>query len=589
MNKFGLHTKSSIVLIVPNEIVLENKNDIMYRETILDDIESNIYALPGNFLKVKFFKENIGVSMLKAFMEENNYEADILYMNELRNVYIEVIDEIVRVNPPIVGLSIMYNLHLFNSLQIVRDLRYKGYEGKIILGGPCATLLYKEILKVVPLIDGICMGEGEYTILNIVNCVLNNKPLEVRGFSYVKDGVIVSSCPEIAKDLDDLPFANRDYLKYFKGKMGKLFILCAFYTSRGCSGNCTYCSAPALKAVNDTPWRCRSVDNIIEEIKYLVNEFGIEYLDIIDENFFGYGVNSYKRLKEFSEKIIESDLKITFRGEMRTDINIDSDLLGQLKKAGLHDILLGIESGVQSVLNRWRKGTKIKKTGELIKLIKSMDFNLVPALIMMDPYMTKQEMIESFAFIKETKIYECENPLYMFNELIVFPGTEIANQLLEDGITQKKDYAYSMDNNYSDNQIYELCFDMTFYNYNIQDNDVSAFWKALKQSVNILTYLVDYRAPSVLKLIYNKFSSVVSEVKEELLQFIKRYRLWMKNLPEMTMGLLEISSSHLSLDIFDVDSYISDISNYIECNQRKFLGQPLLKYIDKLEKILEDK
>ena len=588
MKDYGwFNNKVDTVLIVPHEIVLNEDSDVMFREKNIENIETQIKALPTNFFKMRFFRENIGVLILKSYLSKFNYSSEIVYMDEYINTQVDIIDKIISVAPAVIGISIMYNLHLINAIQITIDLRKNGYTGHIVYGGPCATLLYEELLTNILEIDSIALGEGEKTLRFLVEYIKEKKTLsDVPGLAIRFNGVIKKSAPSIIENLDDLPFANRDYLELFKAKLGNMMTVCSIYTSRGCAGKCTFCSAPSLGEYSPIPWRCRSVSNLLNEMSLLVEQYGIKYFDIIDENFFGYGANAYMRLEDLANGIIENNLKINFRGEIRADANLNYDILMKLKNAGLTDILLGIESGSQSVLNRWQKGTKISKIKSVIDLVQTMGFNFDPAFIMVDPITTVDEFLESIDFIVDTKIYKCEKPLYLFNEMIIFPGTRIYKQFLKDGVINMSEAIPAISIKSSQQDINNFCQKISFCNYIIKDKHIRSMWTTLKGKVNYLTDFVEIRMPLILSELNKRFSNQDLLGKELIINKIRLYNKWLKVLSELTIELLMCTKGFLKNEIQE-NQLETSLQECIDNFSDNVLGEKIESFVATCNSVLD--
>lgn len=576
-----------MIFIVPTEIVLNKDSDIMFREKNIENIETQIKALPTNFFKMRFFRENIGVSVLNSYLSKFNYNSKIFYMDEYVDKQFCLIDEIMDINPAVIGISIMYNLHLISAIQITNEIRRRGYSGHIVYGGPCATLLCDKLLSGVLELDSVALGEGENTLKLLIEYIKEKKNLSnIPGLATRVDGKIQKSSPVIVENLDDIPFANRDYLQIYKDKLANMMTVCSIYTSRGCAGKCTFCSAPQLGEYSSIRWRFRSVDNLLDEMSMLVEKFGIKYFDIIDENFFGYGAKAYTRLEDFVKGVNERGLKIRFRGEIRADANINYDILFKLKSAGLTDILLGIESGSQKVLNRWQKGTQISKVKSVISLVQSMGFNLDPAFIMVDPFITVDEFIESVDFIIDSKIYNCEKPLYLFNEMILFPGTRIYEEFLEkkkNNISTKESIISIMS---SQQEIENFCKNISFCEYTIEDKYVQKMWSILKKKVNELTCFVESDMPLILSSLNQIFSQQNREGKEKIISIIRQYNNWLKSLNELTKELLLCSKKYLLNEIND-KQYELDMQKCINYFSYNFLGEKIENYINNCNSIIK--
>lgn len=532
-----------MVLIAPREVPLRDK--VLFRENKVQNDYENITENTINFLFVKFLKDNLGIASLAAYLREYGYTVTLFnsYLSHIATD--ELCERIIAENPKIVGISLLYDLHLYNTCEIVKQLRKKGYRGHITLGGPFISLTYEYVLRGLGEVDSVIRGEGEMILLELINRLTNGKEWKtIDGIAYKEnDTVIVNKAGMYEKDLSRLPKVARDMYEELFGMLKKKNAntkVASIYTSRGCKGKCTYCSAPKLGELTQEKWRCRSVESIVEEIKYLVDTFGVEYINIIDENFYGYGEEGKKRLYEFANTIISENIQVKFWAEIRVDVKFEDELFCLLKKAGLQDVLLGLESGAQTALNRWKKGTTIEQNIKAINYIRKMGFELEPSFIMVDPYTDVKEFKETVNFIETMEIYNTRYPLNLINQLIVFPGTEIEKQLVRDNIIDKIDQDKITQISDNDEDIFEFCQKTSSRNYEIVDPIIRSFWNILVSYTNKIAFFTDDFIMTYIRFCKDNFqNSKGNYYKKVLHEFIVKAGKWRRNLGNLVMALLK--------------------------------------------------
>jgi len=135
----------------------------------------------------------------------------------------------------------------------------------------------------------------------------------------------------------------------------------AVCSSRGCINACNFCYRME-KGV-----RARSVDNFIEELKVLVNDYGIRYFQFFDEMF----VLNKKRLFEFEEKLKKNNLDIRFFCDARVDI-FDEEIVRSLKRCGCLFLNFGIESMDDEVLRLMSKNTTAEQNRCAVETVLSI-------------------------------------------------------------------------------------------------------------------------------------------------------------------------------------------------------------------------
>ncbi len=578
-----------IVLIAPQEILLRDKS--LFRDQNIKSDFDNITINPVSFAYVKFLKDNLGIAALSSFLKENGCSVKVIN-TYLKNISIQCLcDDILDLNPSVIGISLLYDLCSYSTCLIVKTLRNKGYKGHITLGGPFSSVTYEYFLKGIKEINSVIRGEGEIPLLELIRKI--NKKEEwrdIKGLSYSNsDGeIIFNEFGEIIENLSVLPYPSRDDYRFLVNELKKINVkmnVASIYTSRGCLGKCTYCSAPELAKINSIKWRCRTVESIVDEIKQLVEEFNVKYINIIDENFYGYGQDANSRLKELARRIISLNLNIKFWAEIRVDIKFDDETFMLLKKAGFQDILLGLESGSQKTLNRWRKGTTIAQNEYAINKIREYGFKLEPSMIMVDPYTTYEEFKDTIEFIERNKLFNTEHPLNLINEMIVFTGTELERQLIIDGILKPIDVTSININNCA--AIHTFCKKISTREYEIQSNLVRVMWKSLISKTNVLAELLDNKLPRIIGEIYHILKKSNCD-KEGFKLILHNVGLWRKNIGLLLMDLLNelinIEEINSDIDLFE-KNLLKRLDTVVEKYDKKYLDMNISDLLIKLDNL----
>jgi len=263
---------------------------------------------------------------------------------------------------------------------------------KYIIGGPHATVSQYGL----SLFDSIVMGEGEKSVLKILDSYPNIKPL------YLDNPT---------ENLDEIPFADRDVIdikEYANNYLLDGIPTTTYVTSKGCSyGKCAFCCR-TTKGV-----RYRSAQNIYDEIKLVQDKYGISGAMFFDDEF----VSNKKRLKEFCELV--APLKIKWRCLSRIS-SIDAKIVPIMKGAGCVEIGLGIESADPKILKNITKGIKIDDAKKAVKLIQSWGIRVKELFIIGLPGENEESIRKVFKFVERSKPYDVD-----FTILGVFPGSDI--------------------------------------------------------------------------------------------------------------------------------------------------------------------
>jgi radical SAM superfamily enzyme YgiQ (UPF0313 family) len=239
--------------------------------------------------------------------------------------------------------------------------------GHLNIGGHCASAIPVYFLNTTP-IDSVCTGEAEETIVDLLECVTNNDGLHrVDGIAYRKDKrIIETERRRPVKRLDDLAppaYELFDMEKYSSAlhlwgqEKGDRCI--GFTTSRGCVGHCNFCQRLERGV------RFRSAKNVVNEMEFLLTEYGINGYFLYDEMF----VASKTRLHSIKHELDDRGMEIKFSANARVD-GLTRVKMELLKELGCTFLNLGVESTNQRVLDLMDKRTTVQQNTDAVKLVK---------------------------------------------------------------------------------------------------------------------------------------------------------------------------------------------------------------------------
>ncbi|MGD8626172.1 MAG: radical SAM protein [Anaerolineae bacterium] len=239
-------------------------------------------------------------------------------------------------------------------LELNRQLKAENPGIFSVFGGPHPTF-FPEMVREEG-VDGICRGEGEAAMVDLVDALGQGGPravLELDNWSFPRNGdtPITNPVRPYVEDLDSLPFPDRA-LVYERDPMAARSKIKHFLTGRGCPYNCTYCFNHALGEIyhgKGRRFRQRSVDNVIEEIRWVGDHYPLEFVVFVDDTF----VLSKKWLAEFAEEY-PRQIGLPFFCNTRANL-VTAEQVQLLKEAGCHCVSMGIESGSDRIRNELLK------------------------------------------------------------------------------------------------------------------------------------------------------------------------------------------------------------------------------------------
>ncbi|KNZ68280.1 radical SAM protein [Thermincola ferriacetica] len=388
--------------------------------------------------------EHLGLGYLAACLREKGITVKILNMPTW--TVPQALQQVKNFSSEILGISIPFQDSADLAFDFITALKSEGLDTHITIGGIYPTFCYEEIMHMFPAIDSVVLGEGEHTFVELAKTVLHGRDWrKIRGIAYRENDKIVTNEPRpLIKDLDSLPFPARDSLPEVLKRLGFATML----SSRGCYGRCSFCSVIPFYSKFGPKYRLRSSENVMEEIDVLYNEYGVRNIEFNDANFVGGKGHGFHRAREIAEEILKRNLDLRLSIQCRPD-DVDEELFAILKRAGLSKVFLGVESGSQTMLDRFKKDITVEENIKALEILGRLDFIVIMGFITFDDRITIREFRENMAFIKKaTRTMPISKLKFnLASKLIPLAGTEVEQYMKK---TQKYrgnslGYAYNLD------------------------------------------------------------------------------------------------------------------------------------------------
>jgi anaerobic magnesium-protoporphyrin IX monomethyl ester cyclase len=239
-----------------------------------------------------------------------------------------------------------------------------------LIGGPHPTFMYEEILRdPANRADYVLRGEMEATLVELLAALPTGSDDAVAGIAFLRDGDVVATPvrPHIA-DLDTLHPAwhllDWDAYHYNIEPYGRM---ASILTSRGCMMGCSFCSQRLFWRGE---WRARRPENVLAEIRHLVDEYKVAFITLID----AYPTKDRARWEHLLDLLIEADLDVSLLIETRVeDIIRDADILPKYRAAGIIHLYMGAESSSDAMLASLNKGTSVDMNKQALDLAREND------------------------------------------------------------------------------------------------------------------------------------------------------------------------------------------------------------------------
>ncbi len=380
----------------------------------------------------------LGLGYLAAVMEAEGHTAAIFDLGlEPRQPLEQAIAPLVAFAPDLVGITAMTNN--YHSAEATCALVKERLGCPVVLGGPHATV-FPERVAADPHVDYVVYGEGEETLRELVRALVAFGPRpgdevlgQIRGLCFTAASGEVIRTPErpLIRDLDALPFPARHLFALERYPLyaanGERMV--TLLSSRGCPYNCSYC----FKGIVGRTYRQRSPENLIAEIRSLMETYGYRNFYFIDDLF----TIDRRRLTALTTRFIEEGLDIRWQCLARVD-RVTPDLLRLMYRAGCREVHYGIETGNAEILARLGKHITLEQVRQAVAWTAQAGILAKGYFMLGLPGDTEETMQQTIQFACELELDQA-----MFSLTTPFPGTRLWDELAarQPGLVFDRDFS----------------------------------------------------------------------------------------------------------------------------------------------------
>jgi radical SAM superfamily enzyme YgiQ (UPF0313 family) len=393
----------------------------------------------------------LGLGYIASVLKERGHEIEVLDINAHRWSRQEVEAKVRDSDFDISGIGGIVTIYRYTKW-LIETLKKHHPDKRIAVGGSVGTSIPHIILERTKA-DIVCMGEGEDTIVELLENLEKGKDAlhKVEGIWFKnKDGKIERNGPrKPIKNLDKLPWPAWDLFPmdiYLKNPIGApnrnkwidggadddAPLSMNIYGSRGCPYKCIYCYHDFMGQA----YRQRSVDDLVKEIRYLHDTYGVPYIHLIDDEF------CFKRnyVLDFCRKL-KKDFNNTITWGCAGRVNLMTEpLISAMADAGCVLIGYGIESGSQKMLDVMKKGVKVEQAKKAISLTKKYLGWADCSFMVGTPGENWETIQETIDFCKDLDL----SPEVIFF-MTPYPGTELYRMAIEQGkIKDEEEYILNL-------------------------------------------------------------------------------------------------------------------------------------------------
>lgn len=366
-----------------------------------------------------------GALSLGSFLEAKGYPVVIIPLDyyvrpsrmrdELEGQILSVVEGAIEEYKPIfIGVSVPYTMLYPISLKILEYC--KGLSPDVVtgLGGPHPSYRDIQCLEDSPFVDVVIRGEGEWTILDVISAIEGGRGFDaIQGITFRdRDGNIRVNPHRPQGDIKELPPLNYGLLpEDFVRKMAVSIV-----ASRGCPYKCTYCNESRFWGQKV---RRFSIEWIVDEIKTLTERYGNHPVGL-EDSMFHMGTSYFS---EICNRLASIELHPGFYLLSRVDC-INREGCDAMRKAGIRNLVLGIESASPKVLARMNKGVTIEEAEKALRMARGIGLTIGTFWIVGHPGDSPEEAEKTLftidSFYREDLHQNSEIALF-----VPYPGTAI--------------------------------------------------------------------------------------------------------------------------------------------------------------------
>ncbi len=351
------------------------------------------------------------------------------------------IEAILSLRPAVVGISMAFQFAVTPTLELIEKLRSRGFAGHITCGGHVATFCYEDLLAGCPGLDSVIRHEGEQTMVALVDALAEGRDL--RGIPGLvgrgAGGIEGADTTAPVQPIDALPEPMRPRRLFQIGGVPVSFLL----TSRGCVGECRYCSISAFnRSAGGPPYRLRDPEKVAAEVAALYYEQDARVFFVQDDLFIlpreHATLSRIHALRSALSRRGVNDAMFWIKGRPET---ITRDVLLAAREMGARHLFLGIEHAVDARLQYLGRRHGHRDNLQALRLCREAEIRTSFNLMIFDPSSSLDDVDQVMAFAGQ-----CPELPWNICRTEIYPGTALFHQLQEEGRLQGdyRTYGYTM-------------------------------------------------------------------------------------------------------------------------------------------------
>jgi len=372
-------------------------------------------------------EENLSLRYLAASLAEAGLHSAIVPFDAPEHLP-RVVEELLRLDPAIVGLSLAFQRRAEDFLALALALRQAGFAGHVTAGGHFATFASAELLTDFAELDSVIRGEGEQALVALSRAVLEGEPVAgIRGVAC-RTGDDLELAPVAAPtDVASLPWPDRrgDPVRCLGHGIAPLV------ASRGCYARCSFCCIAAWHALSEGPRRrLRPVSDLADEMAWLHRERGVDVFVFHDDDFFGpRPMEDVERLTALADGLETRGVGRIATVVKARPVDVTPEVFGLMRdRLGCVRAYVGVESASEQGLQTLRRGIRREQNEAALTLLRELEIGACTNLLIFDPDVEPEGLRQNIAFFEG----HAELPLN-FARVELYAGTPLLERMQREG------------------------------------------------------------------------------------------------------------------------------------------------------------
>jgi radical SAM superfamily enzyme YgiQ (UPF0313 family) len=406
----------------------------------------------------------VGVASVMTYLRDQGYDFDFLDI-DINDLDDQTVEDYLADNRYDVVLAGCIVTHYKWMKWLTRTIKKHQPHARIVIGNSVAGSIPEVFLR-NSAADVAVIGEGEVSAYEVLEAFRTGSDLRaIDGIAYIDSGgnFVRTPARKAMKNIDEFPIIDWDMFdveKYFEksyaGAQGLVFAdghkpkVMPVTSARGCVFRCTFCHFVFW----DDPYRYRSPESLLREIKRNIDRYGVNYINFWDDLSFG----SLRQAERLADAIIASGLKFNWNAAVRVDLfgspkfpySRRKQIAEKFKAAGCLNLGFSLESGSQEILDMMNKRIESQYFYDQVRILKEVGITCSTSVVFGYPIETPDTIGQTFEMCLKAGVY----PSIGF--LLPLPGTGMYKYAKEHGFITDEDAFLT-----SITERQDLCLNMT--------------------------------------------------------------------------------------------------------------------------------